>query len=167
VLQHRDRRSAAIALCAIALAAVLTGTASAQTGGDGETFSPPRCATLRYGTVNLRVGPGFQYPIDWVLQRQGLPVEVTARYGPWRRVRLVDRTTGWVYERELADAPRAVAVGAIGTLRDAPAASGRPVARLEPGVVVDLLTCRDGWCSVDVRGFRGWIERRSLWGVCP
>lgn len=160
------RRLIARALCAALVAADLAAARPAHADSAGEVLSPPRCATLRYGKVNLRVGPGFRYPIDWVLERKGLPVEVTARFGHWRRVRLFDRTTGWVFEHELTDAQAVIAVGAVRTLRAEPMASGRPVARLEPGVIADLLSCRGAWCRIDVEGFSGWIERRSIWGVC-
>src|ERR1700722_13389157 len=47
----------------------------------------PRFTSLRTNEVNMRTGPGTRYPIEWVYIRQGIPVEVTAEYEIWRRVR--------------------------------------------------------------------------------
>ncbi|MEK7246175.1 MAG: SH3 domain-containing protein, partial [Pseudomonadota bacterium] len=52
------------------------GRSGAETSG----LPLPRFASLRAGEVNVRTGPGVQYPVDWVFQRQGLPVEVIAEY---------------------------------------------------------------------------------------
>ena len=43
--------------------------------------------------------------------------------------------------------------------------ASRVVARLEPTVIVTLDRCELGWCSVVVSGFRGWVQRKFLWGV--
>ncbi|MEQ8936549.1 MAG: hypothetical protein RIE56_12245, partial [Amphiplicatus sp.] len=38
----------------------------------------PRYVSLRAAEVNLRTGPGVQYPIEWLYKRQHLPVEIIA-----------------------------------------------------------------------------------------
>ena len=38
-----------------------------------------RYVTLRANEVNLRAGPGEQFPIQWVYRRKGLPVEVIGK----------------------------------------------------------------------------------------
>ncbi len=47
----------------------------------------PRFVSLRAQEVNLRTGPGVQYPVDWVYHRRHLPLEIIAEYGTWRKVR--------------------------------------------------------------------------------
>ena len=39
------------------------------------------------------------------------------------------------------------------------------VARVESGVVAQLLECKDQWCRVDANGFKGWLTRADFWGV--
>ena len=137
-------------------------------GCQAEAGEVPRFASLGAGKVNLRAGPGVQYPIAWVFLRRGLPVEVVAEFEHWRKVRDRDGAEGWVH-RSLLSGKRTVMVGGrtIGVLyRDADAASF-PVARVEPGVVADLLACHDDWCRVKAAGIRGWIARGQLWGVYP
>ncbi|PVE24179.1 hypothetical protein DC522_11890 [Microvirga sp. KLBC 81] len=59
--------------------------------------SLPRFASLKRPVTNVRAGPGTQYPIRWIYQRQGLPVEIIARFGNWRRVRGSDVSDGSIH----------------------------------------------------------------------
>ncbi|MGH7088184.1 MAG: SH3 domain-containing protein, partial [Stellaceae bacterium] len=107
-------------------AALLAATASATAAAKDETL--PRFESLRADLVNLRAGPGTSYPIQWVYQRRGLPVEVTAAFDVWRRVRDSDGTEGWVHERMLTRRRDAVVTGAVRTLHASPDAKAQPVA---------------------------------------
>jgi SH3-like domain-containing protein len=37
--------------------------------------------------------------------------------------------------------------------------------RAQPGVVANLLRCRESWCEVDIAGRKGWTLRERLWGA--
>lgn len=127
----------------------------------------PRYESLRADLVNLRAGPGEQYPIEWVYQRKGWPVEVTAAFDVWRRVRDSDGTEGWVHEHMLTPRRSVVVTGAERTLRSEPQPAAAAVARLEPGVIAHLLECKDAWCKLDAQGIKGWLQRDQIWGVFP
>ena len=163
----RRTRSARARRLGGALALVL-GTALPAAGQAAEPGDIPRFVSLRAAKVNVRAGPGVQYPIAWVFLRRGLPVEVVAEFEYWRKVRDRDGAEGWVHRSLLSGKRSAVVRGAgIGVLyRDADRASVA-VARVEPGVVADLLACRADWCRIEAAGVRGWIARARLWGVYP
>src|SRR5262245_41697919 len=60
---------------------------------DAEDALPlPRFASLDSSEVNLRAGPGEDYPILIGSQRRGLPVEIIQEFGTWRRIRDRDGT---------------------------------------------------------------------------
>jgi len=127
----------------------------------------PHFAALRVDLVNLRTGPGERYPIEWVYQRKGLPVEVTAEFDVWRKVRDDDGTEGWVHQRMLAAVRNVVVTGALRTLHADPKPDAAAVARAEPGVIAHLLECRGPWCRVEAQGVKGWLQRSEVWGVLP
>ena len=82
-----------------ALLLLLAGSrAPAAPPDPNAVLKTPRFVSLRSDKVNLRTGPGRQYPIEWVLTRRDMPVEITARFEHWRRVREWDGTAGWVQE---------------------------------------------------------------------
>lgn len=125
----------------------------------------PRYVTVRSEPVNVRAGPGTRYPIEWVFQRAGLPVEVVSEFDTWRKIRDVDGTEGWVHQSTLSGRRGVVVIGQVRSLRREPKDGADAVARLEPGVIGRLDTCRGTWCEIEVSGFEGWINRAHIWGV--
>jgi SH3-like domain-containing protein len=134
----------------------------------GRTNLPlPRYASLRADEVNLRTGPGVRYPIDWVFQRRGLPVEITAEFENWRKVRDGQGTEGWVHRQMLSGKRSLIVVGKEEVMRRQAESDSPAVARLAPGVVVQVLECTGDWCRVEASGFRGWLQRSGTWGSLP
>ncbi len=125
----------------------------------------PRFVSLRSDEVNLRTGPGVRYPVDWVLQRRHMPVEVLAEFENWRKIRDWQGTEGWVHQSNLSGRRYAIMTGDVRTIRRQPETGAPTVARLETGVVAQLLECKDQWCRIDANGFRGWLLRSEFWGV--
>ncbi len=127
----------------------------------------PRFASFRPDKVNVRVGPGRQYPIEWTYVKAKLPIEVIAEFDTWRKIRDVHGTTGWVHQTMLSPKRGAVILEPIVLLYTDKSADAPPLARLEKGVIVEILRCQDEWCQVRLREFKGWIKRLALWGVYP
>lgn len=136
--------------------------------GAEETAQLPRFASLRAETVNMRSGPGVRYPIEWVFSRKALPVQITAEFDTWRRIRTSDGTEGWVHQNMLTAKRSALIVGSVmHELRRSPEATADAVARVEPGVIGRLIECAPEWCRLEIAGERGWLRRSELWGVLP
>lgn len=152
----------------LALASILpAGIAAADSG-----LPVPRFVTTAADEVNVRTGPGRQYPIEWVFVRRGFPVEVVDEFDTWRRIRDPDGIEGWVHQALLSGRRGVIVDGApVEIVRDAPAEAAPPVVRAETGVVGRLLECpaegaeASGWCRVELDGYRGWLPRAHLWGV--
>ncbi len=58
----------------------------------------PRFVSIAVAKANMRKGPGRRYPIDWVLVRRHLPVEVIEEFENWRKVRDRSGQAGWVHK---------------------------------------------------------------------
>ncbi len=153
----------------------LTQNAAADPVADsqkgGVTNLPlPRFVSLRADEVNLRTGPGIRYPIDWVYQRRGLPVEIIDEFEAWRRIRDRHGTSGWVHQSMLSAERTAVVTGERRALLAESAPDAPVVAWLEPGVIVKLERCAGAWClaaaeDADQHRFRGWLEKDHFWGA--
>lgn len=170
------------ALSGALLAALLwAGPLPAQETGDGsetaEAERPPppgrtglplpRFVTLRADEVNLRIGPGIRYPIDWVYRRAGLPVEIVDEFDTWRRIRDWQGTEGWVHQSMVQGQRGILVTGKRHTLRRRPAADAPGVALVDAGVVGVLESCEPEWCEVTVGGYSGWLEREAFYGLYP
>src|SRR5213595_1179337 len=155
------------AASALALIGCLCGL-PAFAADDDVGLKVPRFVSLHSDKVNLRTGPGRRYPIEWVLTRKDMPVEVIAQFEHWRRIRDWEGTAGWVQEHMVAGR-RTVIVGkgAERPLHQQPDPASAVVARAAAGVVARLPECRGPWCRVETDTLSGWMRRSDLWGVYP
>ena len=101
----------AAARAGIAALAMLVLAASAAFAGGGETTSGlpiPRFVSIKTDRVNVRGGPDKDHDVAWIYTRSGLPVEITAEFENWRRVRDSEGAEGWVYHSLLSGRRTAV-----------------------------------------------------------
>src|SRR4051812_39695299 len=82
---------------ALAGLCLLASVIPAQSGwADPENLPLPRYAAFKSSEVNLRAGPGENYPKQWVYQRAGMPVSIFDEWETWRHIRDYQGLTGWV-----------------------------------------------------------------------
>ncbi len=129
----------------------------------------PRFVALRTDDVNMRKGPGFRYPIEWVYKRRDLPVEILREFEVWRLVETPDGARGWMHEATLVGHRTFIVQGADATLRSDPRDEASPVAILKVGVIGQLRSCQAGsaWCRVRVGDYGGYLKRAQFWGTLP
>jgi len=129
----------------------------------------PRYVSLKSDHVNVRAGPTKDNDVAWVYTRSGLPVEITAEFENWRRVRDSEGAEGWVYHSMLSGRRTAVVTmkskDDLAPIYDRADSAGAVAAKLQAGVVTQVRKCSNGWCRVTGNGFDGWIEQQRLWGV--
>lgn len=157
-----------IALVLSAISGELAGAPGASAAEIGpETGLPlPRFVSLKSGEVNVRRGPGRAHKVDWIFVRRGAPVEITAEYGHWRRVRDRDGAGGWVHYSLLRGRRTAIVTDSA-RLREEPLPDAVPVADAEPGVIGVIDECEKIYCLIEAEGYEGWIDKTALWGVRP
>ena len=145
-------------LLATALMAVV-GPAAAQS--DVEL---PYWASINVDEARMRKGPSPDVPVMWEYRRKDLPVKVVARFETWRKIEDPDGTQGWMAARLLSRTRTAIVTGEIRPMREDADVSAAIAYRAEPGVVGRITDCKDGWCLLDVKGRKGWIETGHIWG---
>src|SRR5437868_1539046 len=62
----------------------------------------PRFVSLKSDRVNARAGPTKDQEVRWVYTHAGMPVEITAEFENWRRIRDWEGAEGWVYHSLLS-----------------------------------------------------------------
>ncbi len=129
----------------------------------------PRFESFRSDLINLRAGPGFQYPITSVFHRDNLPVEVTAEFNVWRRVTAPDGTIGWIHEALLHALRSFIVIDGRHVLRAGPRDDAATVAYLDQGVIGAIQRCHAeaSWCQVSAGHRAGWLKRGDFWGDFP
>ena len=152
-------------------ASVSTGFTAKDSATTASGLPVPRYVSLKSDHVNVRAGPTKDNDVAWVYTRSGLPVEITAEFENWRRIRDSDGTEGWVYH-SLLSGKRTATVQLKAKTDLAPLhASADPqspvTAQLQFGVLGTVKHCNGAWCELTGDGFDGWIEQTDLWGVYP
>jgi SH3-like domain-containing protein len=157
---------AMLASLAFSASAVLAQQAGVATG-----LPVPRYVSLKTDRVNLREGPSKEHPTTWVFQRAGLPVEITAEFETWRKVRDSEGSEGWVLHSLLSGRRTALVApwkkGETFKIFARAGESADLAATLQSGVIGNIRTCDGAWCLIDGEGFKGYIKQSDLWGVYP
>ena len=109
----------------------------------------PRFVSLDASKVYSRAGPGQNYPIKWVYQKESLPVEIIQEYEGWRKVRDIKGDVGWIH-KTLLTGKRTVLVQSkdIVFLHEKNNQDSRVKVHLEPGVIAKLELCQKSWCKI-------------------
>src|ERR1700751_441145 len=89
-------------------ASVSTGYSAKASAVTPSGLPIPRYVSLKSDHVNVRAGPTKDNDVSWVYTRPGLPVEITAEFENWRRVRDSEGSEGWVYHSMLSGRRTAV-----------------------------------------------------------
>lgn len=131
----------------------------------------PRFVSLKSDKVNVRRGPARDHDVEWIYSRAGLPVEITAEWDNWRRIRDAEGAEGWVFHSLLSGRRTALVAPwskdeTLPLYRRANAES-RVVAMLKPRVMATVGECTGDWCRIWGDGFEGYIAQDRLWGVYP
>jgi SH3-like domain-containing protein len=161
--------TAAAVSCALAGSAARAATAGADNSASG--LPVPRFVSLKADRVNVRGGPDKDHDVAWIYTRVGLPVEITAEFENWRRIRDSDGTEGWVYHSLLSG--KRTATVQLKTKTDLAPLYAKPdpksgvTAQLQFGVLGTVKHCTGTWCEISGDGFDGWIQQNDLWGVYP
>ena len=108
----------------------------------------------------MHIGPAKTYETKWLYQRAGLPVEITAEFENWRRIRDSDGTEGWVYHSLLSGKRTGMVIAKtpddLVPVYEKSDVESAVVAKLERGVVGTVKRCTDGWCAIKGPGYE-WV----------
>lgn len=153
------------AFSAIALS-FSASAADAPALGPDSNLPVPRFVSLATEGANGRRGPGVEHRVEWIYERAGLPLQVTAESGPWRRVRDPDGTEVWMHAQNLDNTRTAwVRSETQARLRTQARPGAAITAYLEPGVIGTLTGCQGPYRRISVSGRVGWVEAEELWGA--
>jgi len=134
----------------------------------GATKRPvPRFVSLRSNEIKMRVGPGREYPVKWVLQRKGLPVKVIAEYDTWRQIECHDGTSGWIHQSLLTGNRTLMITHEKGKLLSSANRDAHGIAKLAPLTLLPfkLKDCKSDRCYVNAFGTKGWVPKNQVWGL--
>lgn len=160
------RRCLAI-LCTLLLACSPILADAQDKRGPVTNLPLPRYVSMKAAEGNVRRGPSLTHRIDWVFKRRGMPLQITAEYGNWRKVQDRDGAGGWVHYALLSGVRTVLIESEMLPVYAQPDPGSQVNAHFETGVVARLGACSLDWCRISAGGYRGWTLKSNLWGVDP
>jgi len=121
--------------------------------------------TLRNEVVNLRQGPSFDYPVKIFYKKKFLPVLVQDNFENFRKIRDHENNSGWIHISQLSKKKAAITIEENLIIFSKPSIYSKPSVILKKGRLCKILKCEEKWCKVKVENYKGWVEKKGLWGL--
>ena len=120
--------------------------------------------SLKKNKVNVRYGPGFEYPIKYVYKKINLPIKQIDKKENFRRIIDLKNNSGWIHVSQLKKV-NSVIPKTDKILFKKPTNFSQPLAKIKKGRVLLIQSCNDKWCKVKTEDFSGWIKTENSWGL--
>ena len=127
-------------------------------------FSNNTFLSLKKDKVNVRYGPGFEYPIKYIYKKIDLPIKQIDKKENFRRIIDLKNNSGWIHVSQLKKV-NSIIPKEDKILFSKPSNFSKPLAKIEKGRVLLLQNCNKNWCKVKTGSFKGWIKIENTWGL--
>ena len=118
---------------------------------------------LKNSKVNVRMGPGLDYPVKFIYKKKYLPVKVIDKKENFRKIIDHKKNGGWIHISQLKKV-NSVIVLSNRLLFKKPSFNSRPIANIDSGRLLVLKKCKKNWCEVSSQNYSGWINMDNVWG---
>ena len=119
--------------------------------------------SLKNNKVNVRYGPGFDYPVKYIYKKNFLPVQVIDKKENFRRIVDFKKNSGWIHISQLKKTNSLIVLKDKILFKKSTKFS-KPIAKLEKGRLLIVKKCQKKWCKVKTGEFTGWINSYNIWG---
>lgn len=127
------------------------------------TLKPKEILTIKSLAINVRSGPGLSNDIIKQIKK-GDTIEIIEEQDKWYKVKLDDRSEGWVASWLVANSSSSAITSVkakVNTdktkLREQPDTSGTIISELKKDAEVIVTNEANGWSNVELDGQSGWI----------
>ena len=140
-------------------------TSSANIGGE-TGLEIPRYVSLKSNDANIRVGPSINYPIEIKYIKKNYPLKIFEEYEEWRKVEDFQKNIGWIHKSLISGVRTGIILSnnnknieLFNTL------GGNVIGEIGKGNIVYLEKCKINGCLVSIENYKGWINKKNIWGV--
>ena len=126
-------------------------------------FADDTFLSLKKNKVNVRYGPGFEYPIKFIYNKINLPLKQIDKKENFRRIIDLKNNSGWIHVSQLKKV-NSIIPKTDKILFSKPTNFSKPLAKIEKGRVLLIQNCNQNWCKIKTANFKGWIKVENSWG---
>ena len=126
----------------------------------------PRYVSLKSNDANIRVGPSKNYPIEIKYIKKNYPLKVLEEYEEWRKVEDFKKNIGWIHKSLISGTRTGIVLSNDNkTIKLLNTLDGNVIGEIGKGNIVFLEKCKTDWCLVSSGNYKGWIDKKYIWGV--
>ena len=119
---------------------------------------------LKNNKVNVRYGPGFDYPIKYIYNKKFLTIKVIDKKDNYRKIIDHKKNSGWIHQIMLRRLNSLIVLEEKIVFKKNSKFS-KPLAKLEKGRLVIIKKCKINWCRIKTGDYIGWIDTKNVWGI--
>jgi len=119
---------------------------------------------LKNNKVNVRYGPGFDYPIKFVYKKKNLPIRVIDKKENFRRIIDFKNNSGWIHTSQLKKGEAFILLEDQ-ILFKKPTKYSKPILKIAKGRLLVVKKCKKIWCRVKTENYTGWVKNEKVWGT--
>tara|TARA_B110001452_G_C14887651_1_gene310249 strand:+ start:68 stop:520 length:453 start_codon:yes stop_codon:yes gene_type:complete len=120
--------------------------------------------SLKKNKVNVRYGPGFDFPIKYIYKKINFPIKQIDEKENFRRIIDIKKNSGWIHLSQLKKVNSVIALEDK-ILFKKPSLFSKPIAKIKKGRLLVIHKCEVGWCKIKTENFKGWVDKINLWGA--
>tara|TARA_Y100001958_G_C21044928_1_gene413230 strand:- start:203 stop:655 length:453 start_codon:yes stop_codon:yes gene_type:complete len=120
--------------------------------------------SLKKNKVNVRYGPGFDFPIKYIYKKIDLPIKQIDKKENFRRIVDFKKNSGWIHVSQLKKVNSVIAVEDKILFKKSTIFS-EPIANIKKGRLLIIKKCEKNWCKVKTEALKGWVDKKNLWGA--
>ncbi len=126
----------------------------------------PRYVSLKSNDANIRVGPSKNYPIEIKYINKNYPLKVLEEYEDWRKVEDFQKNFGWIHKSLISGTRTGIVISNKNkSIKLLNTLNGNVTGEIGRGNIVFLEKCKIDWCLVSFGNYRGWIDKKNIWGI--
>ena len=120
--------------------------------------------SLKKNKVNVRYGPGLDFPVKYIYKKKNLPIKQIDRKENFRRIIDYKKNSGWIHISQLKKNNSVIAIENKILFKKSTIFS-QPIANIKKGRLLVIMKCEKDWCKVETEGYKGWVNKGNLWGT--
>ncbi len=120
--------------------------------------------SLKNEKVNVRFGPGFNFPIKFIYFKKFLPVKIIDSKENFRRIIDHKKNGGWIHISQLKKANSLIVLEDKIIFKKNSKFS-EPMIKIKKGRLVLIKKCLIDWCKIKTDKYHGWIKNNNVWGA--
>ncbi len=121
--------------------------------------------STKYNEVNVRNGPGLNHLLIYKILVKGYPLKEVSSFENWKKIEDFSGRVGWVSKSQLSIQKYVITIMPNQHLYKFPTNNSKKIALVKKESILKLIKENKNWLLLEFDGMKGWIKKKSVWGV--